>query len=157
IAAVEREADDVIGVVLEDPRGLALPAWTPGAHIDLIAGPFTRRYSLCGSPSDTSRYRVAILKEQDGRGGSAHFHETLRAGQIVHIRGPPNPFRLDEQADHTVLVAGGIGITPIIAMAARLKALGRSYELHYCGRSPAGMAFLDRLRAEHPGLRLYAG
>lgn len=158
VAKVAAEADGVVSLVLKDPGGRPLPAWTPGAHLDLVVGPMTRKYSLCGDLEDLSTYRVAILKEEAGRGGSRHVHETVRPGMTVHIRGPRNHFRLDESAERHILVAGGIGITPIVAMADRLKALGKDYAVHYCGRSAAGMAFLDRLRRDHGArLRLYAG
>jgi uncharacterized protein (DUF427 family) len=87
---------------------------------------------------------IAAAREEAGRGGSRHIHETLKAGAEIRLRGPSNLFRLDGAASHYVLVAGGIGITPILAMADRLKAEGKSYELHYAGRSKATMAFLDR-------------
>jgi cytochrome P450/ferredoxin-NADP reductase len=149
IAAVERETDEVVSLTLEDPDGRALPPWTPGAHIDLIAGPFSRRYSLCGSTDALSRYRVAVLRNVSGRGGSDHIHDVLQPGMTVHVRGPRNYFRLDEGRDTAMLIAGGIGITPIIAMADRLKALGRDYTLHYCGRSRSRMAFVSRLERDH--------
>lgn len=156
VVEATREAEGVVSLLLRDPSGRPLPAWTPGAHLDLLAGPFTRKYSLCGAPDDLSAYRVAILREDEGRGGSRHIHEAMRAGLRVRVRGPRNHFRLDEGAARHVLVAGGIGITPILAMADRLKALGRDYVLHYAGRSPATMAFLDRLRRDHGDrLRLY--
>ncbi len=154
VAAVEQEADGVVSLVLEEPEGRALPAWTPGAHIDLVVRSFTRKYSLCGARENSSAYQIAVLKESSGRGGSAHVHDTLRPGATAHIRGPRNHFRLDESAEDYVLIAGGIGVTPIIAMADRLKALGKRYALHYCGRSLSSMAFLERLRRDH-GERLH--
>lgn len=154
VVAVTREADGIVSLTLRDPTGRPLPAWTPGAHLDLVAGAVTRKYSLCGSLDDLATYRVAILKEDAGRGGSRHVHETVRPGMGLQIRGPRNHFRLDETAAHHILVAGGIGITPITAMADRLKALGRDYTLHYCGRAPASMAFVERLRRDH-GERLH--
>jgi cytochrome P450/ferredoxin-NADP reductase len=149
IAAAVRETDEVVSLTLEDPNGRALPPWTAGAHIDLIAGPFSRKYSLCGSTDTPSRYEVAVRRDASGRGGSAHIHDVLQPGMTVHVRSPRNHFRLDEGGDGAVLLAGGIGITPIIAMADRLKALGREYTLHYCGRSRSRMAFVTRLERDH--------
>ncbi|WP_102224540.1 cytochrome P450/oxidoreductase [Acidimangrovimonas sediminis] len=147
VAEVRQEAEGVLGVTLEDPQGRPLPAWTAGAHVELCDGTVERKYSLCGRPG--AGYSVAILREETGKGGSRHFHERLRPGTELRLRGPGNHFRLDETRPHTMLVAGGIGITPILAMADRLKILGRSYEIHYAGRSRGRMAFLDRLAADH--------
>lgn len=149
VADVRVEAPGVLGVVLESLDGRPLPAWSPGAHIDLIDGGFERKYSLCGDPADRSRFSIAILEEPQGRGGSRHFHRRLRAGAHVLVRGPKNHFRLDENAASYTLIAAGIGITPILAMADRLKALGKRYTLHYAGRSRTTMAFLDRLVRDH--------
>ena len=157
VAAVVQEAEGIVRLRLEDPSGGALPPWTPGAHIDLVVGPFSRKYSLCGRPEDASAYEIAVLREESGRGGSAHVHDALKPGDTVYIRSPRNHFRLDEGTNDYVLIAGGIGITPILAMADRLKALGKTYTLHYCGRAPSRMAFLDRLRRDHgERVRLYA-
>jgi len=148
IAKIEDAAKGIKLLRLEDPDGLALPAWTPGAHIDLVFEDFTRKYSLCGRASDQD-YTIAVLREKAGRGGSAFIHDALAAGMAVRMRGPKNYFRLEEDAARHILIAGGIGITPILAMADRLKALGRDYLVHYSGRSRDSMAFLDHLVAEH--------
>jgi cytochrome P450/ferredoxin-NADP reductase len=156
VAKATVEADGVISFELRDKKGGQLPAWMPGAHVDLVAGSFSRKYSLCGDRHDPSVYRIAVLREDAGRGGSAYVHATLQAGATVHIRGPRNHFRLDERGERYILIAGGIGITPIIAMADRLKELGKDYTLYYCGRSQATMAFVERLRRDHgPHLSLY--
>jgi cytochrome P450/ferredoxin-NADP reductase len=154
VASVSREADDVVSLTLVDPRGRDLPGWTAGAHIDLLVGEYQRKYSLCGDAGDRSCYRIAVLRETDGRGGSRHIHTAVAAGQLVRIRGPKNHFRLAEGSAPCVLIAGGIGITPIIAMADRLKALGRDYVVHYAGRSRGAMAFRERLERGH-GSRLH--
>ncbi|MAW87162.1 MAG: cytochrome [Phyllobacteriaceae bacterium] len=157
IASVRREAEGVIGLTLADARGRPLPRWSAGAHVELVIDGYDRKYSLCGRP-DSGTYDLAILREADGRGGSRHIHDTVRPGMTCKLRGPHNLFRLDEDAPFHLLVAGGIGITPIIAMADRLKALGKPYALHYCGRSRASMAFLDRLAADHgEKLSIHAG
>lgn len=160
VTRAEPEAEGVLGVTLADPAGGRLPAWSPGAHLDLVlpegdAHGEARKYSLCG-PADSGDWRIAVLREPDSRGGSRWMHESVREGTELHVRGPKNHFRLDETRDHHVLIAGGIGITPIIAMADRLKAQGRSYELHYAGRGLASMAFVERLERDHgEALHLY--
>jgi len=148
VAEIATVAEGIKTLRLEDPDGLPLPAWSPGAHIDLVAGAFSRKYSLCGNPSDPD-YTIAVLREADGRGGSRFIHDQLSAGMTVRLRGPKNYFRLEDEADRHVLIAGGIGITPILAMADRLKQLGRDYVVHYCGRSRDAMAFAERLMSDH--------
>ena len=144
-------------LTLEEPRGRPLPGWTPGAHIDLDVGHYVRKYSLCGETGDPTRLQIAILRDESGRGGSAFIHRTVTPGALIRIRGPKNHFRLDEAAEHYLLFAGGIGITPIITMADRLKQLGKHYAIHYSGRSLDSMAFLDRLRRDHGDhLQIYA-
>jgi tetrachlorobenzoquinone reductase len=109
VRAMTVEADGVLSVELVSPDSDPLPAWEPGAHVDLQLGEgLVRQYSLCGSPSDRSRYRLGVLHEPKGRGGSAHVHEVLRPGHTVTVHGPRNHFRL-EDADRYVFVAGGIG------------------------------------------------
>jgi len=143
------EGEGLVRFVLADPKGACMPAWTAGAHVDLIAGGFRRKYSLCGRPDDRDCLQVVVQREHNGRGGSQHFHEQLHPGQALRLSGPKNLFRLDESASRYVLIAAGIGITPIVAMADRLRDLGRSYEIHYAGRSRRHMAFLPRLMQDH--------
>ncbi|MBB1593133.1 cytochrome P450/oxidoreductase [Achromobacter sp. UMC46] len=156
VERVEPAAHGIVMLTLASPNGKALPRWAPGAHIDIECGDtgLSRQYSLCGDPSDTGRLRIAVLRETDGRGGSAWVHDHVAPGQRLRVRGPRNHFRLDESAGRTILIAGGIGITPISAMARRAQALGIDYELHYSGRTRAGMALLDELAALH-GDRLH--
>ncbi|MCR9138314.1 MAG: cytochrome P450/oxidoreductase [Alphaproteobacteria bacterium] len=155
---VVKEAEGVIRVVLTDPHGRPLPRWTPGAHIDVVSGDIRRKYSLCGDQNDTQAWQVAILRDTEGRGGSIHFHETLAPGVKVQVAGPKNHFRLAEHAERSVLIAGGIGITPILAMADRLKAQGKPYQLHYCGMARRAMALLDRAICDHGNaLHLHVG
>lgn len=145
VDAVAVEADGVLSVRLAGIDGGELPAWEPGAHLDLILpSGKVRQYSLCGDPSDRSSYRVAVLREPNGRGGSVEVHEALAAGVDVTIRGPRNHFRLvDAPAYH--FVAGGIGITPILAMANEAERLGVPWTMTYGGRSRASMAFTSEL------------
>lgn len=157
VAEVWREADEVLAVRLEDARGRPLPEWSAGAHVELCVGEVERAYSLCGPPGGES-LTVAILREPGGRGGSRHLHEALRPGLTLRMRGPRNRFALDDQARRHVLVAGGIGITPILAMADRLRARGSDYAIHYAGRGRRAMAFLERLTRDHGDrLSLYPG
>ena len=95
VAGREPAADGVVSLVLEHPDGAELPTWTPGAHVDLLLAPdLTRQYSLCGSPSDLTRWRVGVLLDHGGRGGSRHVHEQLEVGSRLRVRGPRNHFPL---------------------------------------------------------------
>ncbi|WP_151773123.1 PDR/VanB family oxidoreductase [Streptomyces abyssomicinicus] len=140
------EADDVLSVDLVHPEGKPLPAWTPGAHIDVHLGGLIRQYSLCGDPADTGRYRIGVLKEPSSRGGSSHVHTKLRPGQTVTVKGPRNHFALDDAPSY-LFVAGGIGITPILAQAREATARGRSWKLWHGGRTRSSMAFGAELLA----------
>ncbi len=138
-------AEGVVVLDLRDPAGAELPAWEPGAHVDLVlADGLVRQYSLCGDPADRTLWRVAVLREPEGRGGSVHVHEQLVEGATVGVRGPRNHFPLAE-APRYLFVAGGIGITPILPMLRATEAAGREWELHYGGRSRRSMAFLEAL------------
>jgi ferredoxin-NADP reductase len=145
VTAREHLADDVVGLTLEPVRGELLPRWQPGAHIDLIRDDgLVRQYSLCGDPADRSGYRIGVLREREGRGGSQWVHESLSPGAEVEIRGPRNHFRL-EDAQSYILIAGGIGITPILAMTRELERAGRPWALFYGGRTRSSMAYADEL------------
>ncbi|POR52837.1 cytochrome P450 [Paraburkholderia eburnea] len=156
VERVEAVADGIVRLRLAAPEGGTLPRWAPGAHIDVECGEtgLSRQYSLCGDPADAGAFEIAVLRESASRGGSAWVHDTLRAGMRLKIRGPRNHFRLDEEGRRAIFIAGGIGITPISAMARRARELGIDYELHYSGRSRATMAFIDELAQQH-GERLY--
>ncbi|MGW1603073.1 PDR/VanB family oxidoreductase [Streptomyces eurythermus] len=139
------EADGVVSLDLRRADDAPLPAWTPGAHIDLVLAPdLVRQYSLCSSPEDSRVWRVAVLREEDGRGGSLHVHDKLSEGDPVRVRGPRNHFPL-EGAEKYLFIAGGIGITPIVPMLERAERQGRAWELVYGGRTLASMAFRDAL------------
>lgn len=140
------EADGVLSVELARPDGKPLPAWTPGAHLDLHVGGFVRQYSLCGDPADPASYRVGVLNEPSSRGGSRHVHTKLRPGQTVRAVGPRNHFALEPAASY-VFLAGGIGITPILAMARGAERDGVPYRLIHGGRTRASMAFGAELSA----------
>ncbi|NKX56564.1 PDR/VanB family oxidoreductase [Arthrobacter mobilis] len=140
-------SDGVVALELTPDDGTQLPAWEPGAHIDLVLGPrLVRQYSLCGDPGDRSRWRIGVLREPQSRGGSEYVHDRLMEGEQVQVRGPRNSFALKE-ADGYVFIAGGIGITPILPMVARAESSGVPWRLLYGGRTRNSMAFLDELEA----------
>ncbi|MEV0186522.1 cytochrome P450/oxidoreductase [Streptomyces sp. NPDC050625] len=152
IVATRTELTDrIVHFRLVSPDGSALPAWTPGAHIDVECGETgtSRQYSLCGDPQERHSWEIAVLRDDEGRGGSAWMHEHATLGRQVHLRGPRNHFRLDEAAGRYVFIAGGIGITPIRAMAHDAARRGADYELHYLGRNRSSMAFLEELKDFH--------
>jgi len=138
-------AEGVVTLTLADPGGGELPGWTPGAHVDLLLTPeLTRQYSLCGSPSDRDRWRIGVLLDEGGRGGSKHVHAMVQPGTRVQVRGPRNNFPL-AAAGRYVFVAGGIGITPLVPMIAEAEATEAEWRLHYGGRRRQSMAFVDEL------------
>ncbi|MET8206207.1 PDR/VanB family oxidoreductase [Streptomyces sp. NPDC005373] len=145
VSDIVTEANGVVSLSLTAADGGTLPAWEPGAHIDLLLSPgLERQYSLCGDPSDVGTWRVAVLREPESRGGSQFVHEKLAVGDQLTCRGPRNNFALTE-ADACVFVAGGIGITPIIPMVAACEAAGRPWHLVYGGRGLDSMAFKRQL------------
>jgi ferredoxin-NADP reductase len=152
IQQVTWEADDVLSLRLIDPSETPLPAWAPGAHLDVILpSGRVRQYSLCGVPDDHSAYTIAVLKEPGGRGGSKELHENVRAGTTLTVRGPRNHFELDDAAEY-LFIAGGIGITPVLPMARHVSRVGSPWRLLYGGRSLSSMAFrreLETLGTEH--------
>ena len=148
-----RDGKDVVaeGVVRAHPAGPRTARrcrpWEPGAHVDLILGSAaTRQYSLCGDPADRHTFRLGILRDPNGSGGSLYVHDRLQAGDTVRIRGPRNNFPLVDSPRY-LFIAGGIGITPILAMIRSAEAAGAQWRLVYGGRHRASMAFLDELAA----------
>jgi vanillate O-demethylase ferredoxin subunit len=154
-------AEAINGYELVDPRGRDLPRFAPGAHVELRAGGFLRRYSLWNDAAERRRYCIAVLREDASRGGSRHhLHENVRAGDIVEVSTPRNDFPLDPAAERHLLIAGGIGIAPIMSMLTELHRRGAEFEVHYCTRSPERTAFRrelvplsaeGRLRFHHDG------
>jgi len=143
-------AEGVVALDLVDPTGADLPRWQPGAHIDLIlADGLTRQYSLCGDPRDSTAWRIAVLLDPNSRGGSQQVHDKLHEGDVAQVRGPRNHFPLVD-ADRYKFVAGGIGITPIMAMAENVQRAGGEWTLLYGGRTRASMAFADDLADRYP-------
>ncbi len=142
VAKKTSEATDICSFELTDPGGGKLPDFTAGSHIDVHVGDgLVRQYSLCNKPGDLDCYRIAVKNEPQSRGGSRAMHDRVQEGDSLTISAPRNNFLLNENADHTVLIAGGIGITPLLSMALRLHALERSFELQYFSRSLAHTAF----------------
>ncbi len=151
VSGIRREADGVASVILGDPDGGTLPAWEPGAHVDVLFGNgVLRQYSLCSDPSDHHVWRIAVLREQPGRGGSRYVHEELKAGDVLDVRGPKNNFRGTPGPGEKVFVAGGIGITPLLPMIRAAHAGGEPWRLLYLGSSLRSMAFLDEVSALDP-------
>lgn len=150
VAARTAVADAVVELTLTHPDGLALPEWSPGAHLDLILGEgLVRQYSLCGDPGDRTTYRVAVLREPESRGGSRAVHDGLAVGGTVGVQGPRNNFELMEASEY-LFVAGGIGITPLIPMIAAVEARGIPFRLVYGGRARASMAYVEALESRYP-------
>lgn len=141
------ECEGVLSFELEAAGGGTLPGYTAGAHVDVaLPGVGMRSYSLIDAPQAQPRcWRIAVKKDAAGRGGSRWLHDQLRVGQLLQATAPANDFALAEDAAHSVLIAGGIGITPLVSMIGRLRELGRSWELHYAASSPGAMAFREQV------------
>ena len=145
-------ADGVVALDLVGHNGRDLPAWTPGSHIDVVLRPgLERQYSLCGDRGDRSRWRIAVLREEKGGGGSLALHDEVAVGQTLRVRGPRNHFAFEvTPGTRYRFVAGGIGITPLRAMVFEAAAAGADWTLDLAGRSRATMAFADELAAASP-------
>ena len=146
VASIRREAEEILSFELVARDGQPLPPYTPGSHIDVHLAPgVTRQYSLCDAPGARERYLIAVKREPNSRGGSRAMHDDVREGQTLQIGAPRNNFALAAAASHHLLVAGGIGVTPLLGMAQHLKTLGASFELQYFTRSIEHAAFHDVL------------
>jgi len=146
---IEWAAEGILEVELRDPSGADLAAFGAGAHVDLVLpNGITRSYSLANDPAERHRWVLGIGLDPASRGGSRFVHRDLRVGETLTVIGPRNHFPLDETAAHSVLIAGGIGITPMISHARALAARGEPFRLVYAGRSRAAMAYADELVAE---------
>jgi len=147
ITRAEVMADSLVQYEMKSLDGSELPAWEAGAHLDIVVAPeYLRQYSMCGDPADCSAYKIGVLREENGRGGSALLYRIFNEGRKIFISKPINHFPLHENAAKTYLMGGGIGITPMIAMAHRLHAIRADFQLHYSGRSRSKMGFLHDLK-----------
>lgn len=145
VASRTEEADGICSFELVPQDGDLLPAFTAGSHIDVHVSPgLIRQYSLSNDPLERGRYRIAVLRELASRGGSVGMHEDIKTGQVLCISEPRNHFPLAAAA-RSLLLAGGIGVTPILSMARTLHAQGSEFEMHYCGRSLSRMAFVEEI------------
>jgi tetrachlorobenzoquinone reductase len=152
--SIRYEAHDIVSLEWQSADGNSLPDFTAGAHIDLQLGAgLTRSYSLINPQHERNRYVIAVKRDPASRGGSRFIHENLRVGSVLAATAPRNHFRVEEDAPHSILFAGGIGITPLWAMVQRLAQLGRSWELRYCARTPHHAAFAAEARALASGGR----
>jgi ferredoxin-NADP reductase len=150
----EKIADDAVSLSLRG-AGAALPAWSPGAHVDVVLpSKKVRQYSLCGDPANTEEWRLGVLREESGRGGSAYVCDELTEGARLTVRGPRNHFAL-VPAGNYVFIAGGIGVTPILPMLQAATRAGAGWQLWYGGRRSSSMAFLDELAAYGDRVRLW--
>lgn len=147
VSRISREAGDILVFELVDPAGGPMPAFKAGAHIDVhLRDGLVRSYSLCSDPADRSHYQIAVLREANGRGGSKAMHEEVAVGGLITISAPKNFFPLaGREARAHLLLAGGIGVTPMMAMIAELETRGAPWMMHYCTRSPERTAFRRRL------------
>ncbi|AJK50795.1 putative flavodoxin reductase (ferredoxin-NADPH reductases) family 1 [Burkholderia plantarii] len=156
VRQVRYEGQGINSYELTSPAGEALPPFEAGAHIDVhLRDGLIRQYSLCNAPAERHRYVIAVLRDEAGRGGSRAMHEHVRAGDLVTISRPRNHFALAGDASRVLLIAGGIGVTPLKAMAHELEAHGVEFEMHYCARSREAAAFGEELAALHRAGRLH--
>lgn len=149
VVKVERrtlETPEIVCIEFRSPDGTQLPAFDAGAHIDVHVAPgIIRQYSLCNAPSERDRYLIGVLRDPTSRGGSVAIHDGFAEGAHVEISAPRNHFSLSS-GGRVRLMAGGIGVTPLLCMAEALQAEGRDFVMHYCTRSANGTAFLNRIR-----------
>ena len=149
---IRLEGEGITSYEFVSATDAVLPAFSAGAHIDLhLPHDMVRSYSLVNAPSDASRYLIAVYREHEGRGGSAWMHSSPRVGDVLRISAPSNDFPLEENAAHSIFIAGGIGVTPVMSMLHRLDELGRAWRLHYASRSAREAAFVDELRGMQHG------
>ena len=146
VARKTTEAVGIAGFELVSEDGRPLPAFSAGSHIDVqVPGGLTRQYSLCNDPGESHRYMIGVLRDAGSRGGSEAMHERVAEGDLLRISAPRNHFPLAHGASHSILLAGGIGVTPILCMAERLAVTGAPFDMHYCVRSPDRAAFRERI------------
>ena len=148
VARKAQEASDICTFELVGLDDAPLPPFSAGSHVDVhLPGGLTRQYSLCNDPSETHRYLIAVLRDPVSRGGSQAMHAQVQEGDVLQISAPRNHFALAHNAGRNLLLAGGIGVTPILCMAERLALIDADFEMHYCSRSLARTAFVERIKA----------
>lgn len=148
VASHTGAATDIVTLTLAAEDGGVLPSYEAGAHIDIKMGEgLVRQYSLCGLPEDQGQYRLGVLRDPNSRGGSVHVHDALKVGSRVRISEPRNLFPLNADSSHSILLAGGIGVTPIMAMAYDLKTQERTFEMHYTARELSRAAFVPEMQS----------
>lgn len=153
---IQREAIDIVSFKLTPEDHQALPPSTAGCHVDVHFAPgLVRQYSLCNGPDEQDHYLIAVKREPNSRGGSSALHAQVKPGDRLTVGPPRNNFPLHAEAAHHVLLAGGIGITPILSMAKHLEGTGASYQLQYFTRSPQHTAFHDLLSSPPFGARVH--
>ncbi len=146
ISAVQGAADGIVDIELVPVAGGPLPQFEAGSHIDVEVAPgLVRQYSLHNSPHETHRYCIAVLRSPQSRGGSEAVHRDFHAGKVISVSAPRNNFRLEDAPAETLLIAGGIGITPLLSMAEYQASCGKRFALHYFARSRSRAAFVDRI------------
>ena len=156
LTAITYAAEQVHLYEFRPVSGASVPPFTAGAHVDLhLPNGLVRQYSIANAQGERHRYVLGVKRDAAGRGGSRFLHDDLRVGTVVKVGGPRNNFPLVEAAAHSVLIAGGIGVTPIVSMVARLRSLARPWELHYAVRRRGEAAFLDELLAGDGHVRLH--
>ncbi|MDB6000093.1 MAG: ferredoxin [Rhizobacter sp.] len=148
VAAKTVEAVDICSFELVEAEGGTLPAFSAGSHLDVKAADgLVRQYSLCNAPSESHRYLIAVLRDANSRGGSKAMHDTIKVGDLLEISAPKNHFPLAHGTHRHLLMAGGIGVTPVLCMAERLAMMGADFEMHYATRSRERTAFTERIAA----------
>lgn len=157
VEKIARAAEGILDIELRRPDGTNLPAFDPGAHVDVhLREGLVRQYSLCNDPIDPTRYRLGVSRSAASRGGSAYLHDALRAGDTLRISEPRSLFALSAAATCHRFIAGGIGITPILSMIRWCERHALPWQLSYCVRSRAHAGFLDELLALGGDIRLHA-
>jgi len=148
VSSIRDEAKYIKSFELVDPQSAELQAFSAGSHIEIeLPGNLKRHYSLCNNPSETHRYLIAVLQEKKSRGGSQSLYYEVKEGDLLEVSVPMNNFPLDQRGMHFILIAGGIGITPLLAMAYKLKTLRKPFELHMCASSLESLPFRKELEA----------
>ena len=146
VARIRQEAIDIRSFELVSTDGSVLPGFSAGSHLDVeTPGGITRQYSLCNDPAEGHRYLIGVLQDPNTRGGSRSTHEQIQEGDVLRISTPKNHFALAHGAKHSLLPAGGIGVTPILCMAERLSITDAEFQMQYCAREPERMAFHSRI------------